>query len=104
MLFLSWPKQRDKKFAEQYAVADAKNLSFGECELDLVVAYNVLMDVEDVPATLQELKRVMKRMWPYHCCLPQTRLLSSSYNSSAMLTRQGGANDSEAAAKGEAFA
>jgi 2-polyprenyl-3-methyl-5-hydroxy-6-metoxy-1,4-benzoquinol methylase len=51
---------RQKNSADQYAVAEAKNLPFGECQFDLIVAYNVLMDVEDVPATLQELKRVMK--------------------------------------------
>jgi SAM-dependent methyltransferase len=43
-----------------YAVASASELPFEDAEFDLVVAYNVLMDVEDVPATLQELRRVIR--------------------------------------------
>lgn len=46
--------------AEDYAVADAKNLPFDDGQFDLVVAYNVLMDVENVPVTVQEIRRVMK--------------------------------------------
>ena len=33
---------------------------FENCSLDLAVAYNVLMDVEDVPAALKEIKRVLR--------------------------------------------
>ena len=45
---------------ENYTVADAKNLPFSDGRFDLVVAYNVLMDVEDVPVTVREIRRVMK--------------------------------------------
>jgi 2-polyprenyl-3-methyl-5-hydroxy-6-metoxy-1,4-benzoquinol methylase len=46
--------------ADDYAIADASNLPFAAGKFDLVVAYNVLMDVENVPATVQEMRRVMK--------------------------------------------
>jgi 2-polyprenyl-3-methyl-5-hydroxy-6-metoxy-1,4-benzoquinol methylase len=45
--------------AHGYAVADAAALPFADNRFDLVVAYNMLMDVEDVPATAKELARVM---------------------------------------------
>jgi SAM-dependent methyltransferase len=43
-----------------YAAADATQLPFESARFDLVMAYNVLMDVEDVPAALQEIRRVMR--------------------------------------------
>jgi SAM-dependent methyltransferase len=46
--------------AHAYAVADAASLPFEDGRFDLVVAYNMLMDVEDVPATLKEIRRVMR--------------------------------------------
>lgn len=46
--------------ADAYAVADGRALPFGDARFDLAMAYNVLMDVEDVPATLKELRRVMR--------------------------------------------
>jgi len=51
-----------------YAVAAATALPFANARFDLVMAYNVLMDVEDVPAALQEIRRVMR---------PRGRLLIS---------------------------
>jgi SAM-dependent methyltransferase len=45
--------------AHEYVVADAAALPFDDNRFDLVVAYNVLMDVEDVPATVKEIGRVM---------------------------------------------
>jgi SAM-dependent methyltransferase len=45
--------------ARNYAVAPAAELPFGNAQFDLVVAYNVLMDVEDVSTTLKELRRVL---------------------------------------------
>jgi SAM-dependent methyltransferase len=44
--------------ARNYAVA-ATELPFDNAQFDLVVAYNVLMDVEDVPAALEEFRRVV---------------------------------------------
>jgi SAM-dependent methyltransferase len=52
-------KQADS--ADEYRVASAGALPFDDEQFDLVMAYNVLMDVEDVPAALREIRRVMKR-------------------------------------------
>lgn len=51
---------RDADSAHEYAVADARTLPFEDESFDLAVAYNVLMDVEDVPATLKEIRRVIR--------------------------------------------
>jgi SAM-dependent methyltransferase len=40
--------------------AAAADLPFGNCSFDLAVAYNVLMDVEDVPAVLKEIRRALR--------------------------------------------
>jgi SAM-dependent methyltransferase len=46
--------------ARNYAVASAAELPFENAQFDLVVAYNVLMDVEDVPAALKEFRRMIR--------------------------------------------
>ena len=46
--------------ADAYRIAAAADLPFENCSFDLVVAYNVLMDVEDVPAALKEMTRVLR--------------------------------------------
>jgi SAM-dependent methyltransferase len=46
--------------AQDYAVASATELPFRNAQFDLVVAYNVLMDIEDVPTALKELRRVVR--------------------------------------------
>jgi SAM-dependent methyltransferase len=46
--------------ADAYGIAAAADLPFENCSFDLVVAYNVLMDVEDVPAALKEMTRVLR--------------------------------------------
>ena len=46
--------------ADAYKIAAAADLPFKNCSFDLVVAYNVLMDVEDVPAALKEIGRVLR--------------------------------------------
>ena len=43
----------------EYAVADAGALPFADASFDLVVSYNVLMDVEDMPRAVAELARVL---------------------------------------------
>ena len=48
--------------ADAYRIAAAADLPFENCSFDLVVAYNVLMDVEDVLAALKEIRRVLRRM------------------------------------------
>jgi len=44
---------KEANSAHEYVVADAADPSFEDGRLSLVVAYNMLMDVEDVPATLE---------------------------------------------------
>jgi SAM-dependent methyltransferase len=46
--------------ADDYAVAAAVSLPFENSSFDLVVAYNVLMDVADVPAALNQIRRVVR--------------------------------------------
>jgi SAM-dependent methyltransferase len=50
----------DADSAHHYVAADATSLPFNDECFDLVVAYNVLMDVVDVPAVLKELARVLR--------------------------------------------
>lgn len=51
---------RQADSADGYAVAGASDLPFQDKQFDLVMAYNVLMDVDDVPAALREARRMMK--------------------------------------------
>ena len=44
----------------RYLVADAAALPFGDGCFDLVVAYNSLMDVDDMPAAVHEASRVLE--------------------------------------------
>ena len=46
--------------ADAYAVAPANKLPFEDGSFDMVVSYNMLMDVEDLPAVVRELRRVMR--------------------------------------------
>jgi SAM-dependent methyltransferase len=46
--------------ADDYKVAAAANLPFADHTFDFAIAYNVLMDVEDVGAALKELRRVLR--------------------------------------------
>lgn len=46
--------------AESYAMAAAGHLPFDDGSFDLVVAYNMLMDVENVPAAVNEMGRVLR--------------------------------------------
>ena len=46
--------------ADEYKVATASNLPFADHTFDLAIAYNVLMDIEDVPAALREIGRVLR--------------------------------------------
>lgn len=47
--------------AHSYALAPAGDLPFEDSSFDLVMAYNVLMDVEDVPAAVKEIRRVLRK-------------------------------------------
>lgn len=46
--------------ADAYAVAPASKLPFADAQFDLVMSYNVLMDVDDVPAAVREARRILK--------------------------------------------
>jgi SAM-dependent methyltransferase len=46
--------------ADEYKVAAAANLPFADETFDLAIAYNVLMDIEDVPTALREIRRVLR--------------------------------------------
>lgn len=50
----------DWNSAHEYAVASAAEMPFADARFDLAAAYNVLMDVEDVPAALRQARRVLK--------------------------------------------
>jgi ubiquinone/menaquinone biosynthesis C-methylase UbiE len=51
---------REAGSAAAYAVAPAENLPFADAAFDLVVAYNVLMDVDDLAGALAEARRVVR--------------------------------------------
>lgn len=46
--------------ARHHAVAEAARLPFDDASFGLIVAYNVLMDVEDMPAAVQEIGRLLR--------------------------------------------
>src|SRR4029450_2941842 len=56
--------------AGRYLVADAAALPFGDGCFDLVVAYNSLMDVDDMPAAVAEAARVLHPGRPLCVCVP----------------------------------
>lgn len=51
---------REGNSADDYRVAGLGDLPFDDKSFDLDMAYNVLMDVEDVPGALREIRRVLK--------------------------------------------
>jgi ubiquinone/menaquinone biosynthesis C-methylase UbiE len=46
----------------RYLHADARRLPFQDAAFDLVVAYNALMDIEDLPSAVRESARVLLEM------------------------------------------
>ena len=44
----------------EYVVADAASLPFSDATFDLVVAYNSLMDIDDMPGAVREAARVLR--------------------------------------------
>ena len=51
---------RDSDANGRYLLSDAERLPFADRAFDLVVAYNCLMDVDDMPATVREVARVLR--------------------------------------------
>src|SRR6201982_1163321 len=56
--FLSAAEQAGS--ADDYKVAAVADLPFANDTFDLAIAYNVLMDIEDVPTALREIGRVLR--------------------------------------------
>jgi SAM-dependent methyltransferase len=51
----------DADHGGMYVRGDARSLPFADRTLDLVVAFNSLMDIEDMPAAVREVARVLRR-------------------------------------------
>jgi SAM-dependent methyltransferase len=51
---------KEAQSADDYAITSGADLPFEDASFDLVMAYNVLMDVEDVSATPKEIRRVLR--------------------------------------------
>ena len=51
---------READPAGRYVLGDAARLPFADASFDLVVAYNSLMDVEDMPGAVAEMARVLE--------------------------------------------
>jgi SAM-dependent methyltransferase len=60
----------------RYLVADAADLPFEDLSFDLVVAYNTLMDVEDMPGAVLEAARVLRP--DGHLCVSVTHPLADA--------------------------
>ncbi len=69
-----------------YAVADAASLPFEDGSFDLAVAYNSLMDIDDMPAAVAETARVLRRGG--HLCISITHPINDA---GAFLNEQPGA-------------
>lgn len=52
-------READTDVSSSYLVASGNELPFADKSFDLVMAYNVLMDVDDVTGTLDEMRRVL---------------------------------------------
>ena len=52
-----------------YAIADASALPFDDGSFDLVVAYNSLMDMEDMPGAVREAERVLAPGGAFCVCI-----------------------------------
>ena len=53
-----------------YVVGDAAALPFGDASFDLVVSYNSLIDVDDMPAAVAEAGRVLRPAGRFCACVP----------------------------------
>ena len=62
--------------ANAYKVATAANLPFADDTFDLAIAYDVLMDVEDVPPAVGEIRRVLGSTGTLDC-FPRAPLYGS---------------------------
>jgi ubiquinone/menaquinone biosynthesis C-methylase UbiE len=60
---------READPAGEYVLGDASGLPFADASFDLVVAYNSLMDVQDMPAAVGEAARVLERGGRFCVCV-----------------------------------
>jgi SAM-dependent methyltransferase len=51
---------REAESADDYRIAAVTSLSFEDHSFDLAVAYNVLMDVDDISGAMKEITRVLR--------------------------------------------
>ena len=66
-----------------FLVADAAALPFADDSFDLVVAYNVLMDLDDLPAALTEVARVLEPGGHFAACVLHPLAEAGSFASRA---------------------
>jgi SAM-dependent methyltransferase len=66
-----------------YMLADAAALPLGDDEFDLVVAYNSLMDVDDMPGVVAEAGRVLEAGCPFCVCLTHPFFDAGAFESRA---------------------
>lgn len=67
----------------KFLVADAAGLPFDEDSFDLVVAYNVLMDLDDLPGSLTEVARVLRPSGHFVVCVLHPMAEAGSFASRA---------------------
>jgi len=53
----------------EYVLADAASLPFSDATFDLVVAYNSLMDIDDMPSAVREAARVLRADGRFCVCV-----------------------------------
>jgi SAM-dependent methyltransferase len=65
----------------EYLVANAAGLPFEPESFDLVVAYNSLMDVSDLPGTVREASRVLQKGGRFSICVTHPTFDAGSFTS-----------------------
>lgn len=63
-----------------YLVADSASLPFADSVFDLVVAYNSLQDVSDMPGTIQEAARVLSAQGRFCICITHPLADAGAFN------------------------
>ncbi len=67
----------------RYILSDAGSLPLGDGCADLVVAYNSLMDFDDMPGAVSEVARVLERGAPFCICVTHPILDAGGFDSDA---------------------
>jgi SAM-dependent methyltransferase len=74
---------READSGSRYELADATALPFADSSFDLVVAYNSLMDVSDMPAAVREAARVLEAGGQFAVCVTHPLNDAGSFDSDA---------------------